>query len=299
MKKSEKTHPFVLGGTIAFHFCGDPCLPDLLKKLHPSAVAVPAKDSIALWCGSEARKMLKDQKWHFYKGIPWKGCVRYNDSGRIEAICFYGLIFRQFLFFRIVLLPLLWRLAVAGGGFYTLGTAYRDAVETTFLFAHPGAGKTRYALEKLLTPECTLIGDGSLLYLPEQGILSVIDEIELRNKTVSGLPFRKKLSWFRCLKLFLYDALSYLTSRKISFNLPLMTNALGLSPSNDNAARPHLCLIKQGNAEVLSATRCSKEITDYLADYHNHYDNIFEDAPPLGQSEKNILEFCKKYSILD
>ena len=268
MKKTNNI-PFIFGENLAFHFCGDPQLPDLLQKLQSHAATVPHKNSIAIKCG-KADNLLSAAKWNFYKGIPWKASTQYNQAGELKEIAFYAIFFRQFLFFRIVLLPLLWRLASNNGGFYMLGSAYCSQDQTTVLFATPGAGKTRYTLKKLLNEESYLIGDGSLIYLPQHGIFPVVDEIELRKKTIMGLPYWQKLSFCQKAKLFFMDIISLITAKYISFNLPLHSSALGIKPVADAIARHHVvCQIRSGQVEEFNAASASKNIVAYLKDYEN------------------------------
>ena len=205
--------------------------------------------------------------------------------------------FKEFLFFRIVLLPLLWRLAVEKGGFYLLGTAYQDLFGTTILFAAPGAGKTRYALAKLQAPNHFLIGDGSLLYLPDKGIVPVVDELELRFRTISGSIWMKELAMTGKIRLFLYHMISILTRKYVSFNLTLPPEELKIKVRHDSPETIHRFALVHSfdHIQELLFRDVEPTVIEYLRQYHNHYWNIFNDTPPLDATRKNILKFCTRY----
>ena len=293
----KNVYPFVLKGDLAFHFDGDPDLPDLLKKLRTSAVETPEASSVSIICSGTGR-LLKKHKWNFYKGIPWKAAVSYNGSGEIETITFYAVFFRQFLFYHLVLLPLLWRLAVSKGGFFTFGSVCHTSEKTHLLFARPGTGNTRCTFEKFLQPGCSLIGNGSLLYLPECGFVPVLDETALHYKNIAELPYWENIFFFNRLKLFVLHLLSGASRRSLSLNLPVTSENPGVEIISDSAEFAHeISLISPDKVEKLDAADVCKFVMGYLENYHDRYLNIFKTEPPLAQSAENIAVFCEKYCL--
>ena len=287
---------YAVAGKLGFHFAGPVHLPDLLRKLQFAQIETPLKDSVQIRCygiGAE----LKKEPWHFYKGIPWKAAVRYDVKGNISEVFFHAFWFRNFLFLRIVLLPLLWRLALKKVGFYLLGTVYRNGDDTHILFAAPGAGKTHFMLKQILAEECHFVADGSLLYLPEHGFMPVINEIELRWKTVAGLPWSKALSFKQKCYLQMCNFISILTRRFISFNLTMLPEELGIQPREDKLESAHKILFVQRTGELLELDDegIQARVLDYLKKYHGHYYNIFDQSPPLAETQKNIRTFCERY----
>lgn len=289
-------YAYTIAGKLPFHFDRSPHLPDLISKLQHARIQEPAEGSVLIQCYGAA-KALCDIPWKFYKGIPWKAAVIYDATGKIEKIQFHAVFFRQFLFYRIVLLPLLWRLAVQNGGFYLLGTVYRQYDTVSVLFAKPGAGKTRFMLTQLLNPACRLIGDGSLLYLPGNGFLPVINEIELRWKTIAELPWRQKLSVVQKGYLLICHLISAMTRRFISFNLTLPPEKLGITSENDSPDLTHCVLFvrKDGGLEAMDENEIRERIMNYLTEYHQHYFNIFDQEPPYKSTLDNIFTFCSAF----
>jgi len=266
--------------------------------MHDSAIALPLPDSVKLTVNGASRKLRK-QPWHFYKGVPWKSQVVYNSDGTINEVLFHAPLFCEYLFFRLVLLPLLWRLAVIHGGFYLLGTACLTNDDITqVLFARPGAGKTSYVLKQLHEQTVQLLGDGSLLYLPEEGFMPVIDEVELRWKTIAGTPWQNKLALKKQLQLRFYHLISCLTRRFISLNISVLSKELGIEKRREEKRREEICIYTVHPGPMvakLSKEAVEENIMLYLNNYHQIYQNIFTDSPPLTESQQNIKIFCTKY----
>lgn len=287
---------FAIAGRLGFHFDRDPLMPDLMKKLYRSEVPAPVAGSVRI-VTSDVAGELRNCRWHFYKGVPYRVSVRRDAKREISEILFQAPIFRQFLFFRIVLLPLLWRQAVRYGGFYLLGTVYRAEDRVTVLFARPGAGKTRRMLECLQQGRAKLIGDGSLIYMPDRGFMSIIDELELRRNTIAGLPLKKRLKLRQRLILWVYHMISMVTARYISLNISVLPESLGISSVADSGDLEYRIAeaLPGGKARILDRAEVEDGIIAYLEDYIRHYRNIFDDVPPFEETRKNISAFLRTH----
>lgn len=286
---------YSLSPNIAFHFENDPKMPDLLTKLEYCRKNSPIPNSIAISC-YKLTNSLSCVKWNFYKGIPWKIQVLKDSNGNIQKILFQALFFRTFLFFRLILLPLLWRMALKEGGFYLLGTACSEGNITYLLFAKPGAGKTCTLLNWIQTKLIRFIGDGSLLYLPKHGIVPVLTEIELRYKTIRQTSFWNSLPQRIRIRLFLYNMISFLTHRYISFNVTLSPKQLNIEKFQDNPKAPHRIMQVYSANTVKPVTKEEIEsvIMNYLYEYHKHYKNIFDDDP-YDTTIRNLQKFTQKF----
>jgi hypothetical protein len=287
---------FAIAGRLGFHFDRDPRLPDLLKKLYRAEVPTPIAGSVRIVTSGVSGE-LRDCRWRFYKGVPYRVSVRRDANREISEIFFQAPIFRQFLFFRIVLLPLLWRQAVRHGGFYLLGTVYREEDRVTVLFARPGAGKTRRMLVCLQEERAKLIGDGSLIYMPGSGFMSIIDELELRRNTIAGLPFKKRLTLRQRLVLWIYHMISMVTARYISLNISILPESLGISSIADPGYLEYRIAeaLPGDNERILDKVEIEEGIMAYLEDYIRHYRNIFDDVPPFDETRKNISAFIRTH----
>lgn len=280
---------------LSFHFEHDPKMPALLAKLEYCKKTSPSPDSIAICCYVFTAP-LHGLKWNFYKGIPWRVQVLKDSQGNVQKILFQALFFRTFLFFRLILLPLLWRMALKEGGFYLLGTAYSENNITYLLFANPGAGKTRCLLRWLQTKPIRFIGDGSLLYLPQRGILPVLTEIELRYKTIRWTSFWKFLPCPMRIRLYLYNLISFLTHHYISFNVTLSPKQLDIEYFPDTPTAPHriMRVLSADHIKTVDPKEIKSLVMDYLYKYHKHYKNIFSDNP-YDETIRNLQKFIHKF----
>lgn len=293
-------HYYLLGNQLAFHF-ETPVPEKLADKLvhHKTDKLPPGSVAIELY-GFSARG-LKGVPWRFYKGVPWRAETVYRENGTLERVVFQAPFFRIFLFVRLVLLPLLWLLAVRAGGFYLLGTVFVKNDTTTLLFASPGAGKTRMTLQMLANENIDLIGDGSFIYLPGEGFITVLREIELRHKTVAGLTFYQKLTWLVKFRLLLCHIISFMTGRYISFNVTLPPEALGLSFVNDHVTAGHRVEYVHSfcESEEIRNGRITANIISYLQTYVRCYANIYSGEWPMAQTKEKIADFIEKYDLVD
>lgn len=284
-------------GKLHFHFVNNPGMRTLTEKLKYCRTDAPDSKSVPIFCYTFCAP-LRHIKWSFYKGIPYKAEVINNEHGEIEKILFQAVLFRSFLFFRLILLPLLWRMAVLQGGFYLLGTAYRKENITYLLFANPGAGKTKYLLQNIEhDSSIEFIGDGSLLYLPTRGVSPVLTEIELRYKTVYDTSFWKYLSRKNQIRLFLYHWIAMFSRRYISFNITLPLDKLGLKIHSDILDSPHKIfkVLSESQTEMITAEQIESSVMKYLYQYHKHFKNVFNDIPPFDATIQNLKKFSEKY----
>lgn len=205
-----------------------------------------------------------------YKGVSWKVQI---SGEREEHIDFFSQGFRAFLFLRIVLIPFLKRRLSRDGGFSLIGSAFVHRSKNFVLFGSPGYGKTRYTLEAA-QDQGRILGD-SELYAVDGKWQGVFQFLELRLKTVLGTSFWRRLTYFPRFQLFLYHGISFLTGRKINFNLCLPPKKLGVTWGDPERNSPWIFVSLAYGAVPQKIS--PDQVIQFIRDYENHYRNLFGD----------------------
>jgi len=255
-------------------------------------------------CGKFVEMTLCSKKWQFpglpkqgsstYKGIPWKAAMDWDGIGQVKRIFFYAPFFVSFLASRILLIPLLKRTLIEKGGFSILGDLFHHCGRTFLVFGPPGSGKTRLNLQAL-EKGAMFIADNELLVFQDGVIRALFREIELRYRTAKGTLFWNRLSAAERFRLFLFQIISILSLRTISFNISLNPAKLGIESSYESSKRKLtvICLTEQPGMKRLAPESLVEAIIGYENWYHLVFGNVFSVDPKKEEDQirQNMMSF--------
>jgi hypothetical protein len=235
-----------------------------------------------------------------YKGINWELAFIKGENGLINNIFFYSSAFTSFLLLRIVLIPIIKKVLITNGGFYVLGSSWSIMDTTYFLFGYPGVGKSHLTL-KAMEAGASLIGDGALLIFANGEIRGLINEIELRYRTIKNTLFQRKINNCDMVKLCFYQIISCLTRRKISFNISIEPSTFGCKSIIDNPKNRHVAvhLTPANKARKMSLN----EFMHKILSWNDWYESIFGDyfsidpASERNQLKANIEKFLSNCTL--
>lgn len=297
----KKLKAYNLHNIFIFHIEHGKLGKSLSKLLREFRVESPGKDSIAIHVGS----FPKEQTDHFvgkkYKMVPWQVGLKFEND-KLKKIFFNSLAFNSFLFYRLIIIPYLMKEIVKQNGFYLLGSAFQlNDKDSFFLFAKPGTGKTRAMLSLFDSGlhGLKLIGDGSFIIDRSKSLTPILSEIELRYKTVKFFNFIKNLNLKQKNMLRLFHLLSFVTMRKISFNISINIKQFGFNYINDSENADHHFILIDNNVDQIkdiTGQQVNLLINDYLNQYFTSYDYIFPEKinqEALNQNINNFIESLK------
>lgn len=270
----------------------------LTSGLHQSLAKLrtdyPGWPCVELTLHRRSRNMSASADAHFsgqYKGIPWRVSYNRDKTGCPIAVHFHAPCFWMFLAVRFALIPLVRQLLIERGGFALAGTAFRWRGATWQLCGRPGVGKTHLLLEAL-SDSAVLVGDLELLVFRDGTIRPMFDQVEFRYATVRDTPYWQRLTqvqqwWLRVCRL-----ISFVTRRRISFNLSTPPAQLGWPVVADNANARHIivglgCDQTDWNVEVAVV-----ELMAYYLWYESIFDVVF--TANTSQRDRQLAENLRR-----
>ncbi len=184
-----------------------------------------------------------------YKGIAWAMDIADSKRDNSWNISFYAKHSTDFLFPRLVLIPLLRKEIALKGGFSAIGTSFCHNDTRYVIVGKPGAGKTRLLLDAV-DAGANFVGDDEFMIDQKGEIAFLFDCIELRKGTVSKTIYWERLSRAQKIQLIKNNLISKLTGGKISFNIVVAPIQLGISnEKSKHYKRTVFVMLKQKSEE--------------------------------------------------
>lgn len=270
----------------------------LASGLHRSLAKMrtdqPDRPCVEVTLHRRNRNMPVSADAHFsgrYKGIPWRVSYNRDKTGCPIVVHFQAPCFWMFLAVRFALIPLVRQVMIERGGFGLLGTAFRWRGATWHLYGRPGAGKTRLLLEAL-SDAAILVGDFELLVFPDGTIRPLFDQVEFRYATVRDTPYWRRLTqaqrwWLRACRL-----ISFVTGRRISFNLATPPEQLGLPVVADDGDVRHILVGLGCDQTDWNVAVATEELVAYYLWYESIYDAVF--TADTSQRNRQLAENLRR-----
>ncbi len=225
-----------------------------------------------------------------YKGIRWQLRCNRDDDGRVNEVHFCSRYFRKFLGVRLALIPLVREVAIESGGLALIGSAFRWRETTWHLYGKPGCGKTHLLLE-CLDDGAELIGDCELIIRADGTIHPLFDIVEFRYATIRQTASYELLSPAHRGKLQFCRLISFLTARRISFNLTLPPVQLEWMGAHDTADATHALVGLGVEPDNWDTDTAVAELLAYSMWYQSHYPVSFAaDAQASKEALKENLQ---------
>lgn len=239
-----------------------------------------------------------------YKGIPWRIVFERDDDDEVKRIFFSARFFVTFLALRIVLLPCIKDVLTQQGGFSVLGSVFRYRGTTFFLFGQPGSGKTWLTL-RALEKGGSFIADNELLISDDGTIRGLFNEIELRFRTVRDTHFWRQLSMKQKMRLVLFHFISFVSCKRISFNISLSPAELGIETETDSSTR-NLVVVHLSDHPQRTRLTVNDMIEAVIA-YEKWYQSVFrtifsldleaEESDLLRNSMRSFFSGCTMWRL--